>query len=519
MKTLIPVLFFLLLSIVFNFSSPNIPDPDSFYHIAHAKIYRTEGITFKEFPWTQFSTIKQYSADLWYGFHILLIPFSYFSGTLGIKLAGVLLTFFVLHSLFFVLKKLNVVYSGLWTFLAFVSAPNILNRLLMMRPHLLSLALIILIFYYLTHHKNQVTHTLSIRSYAQCMIIFTLSFLVSWIHLSLVWIPVMVFGIVFLIKLIIEKTWFWREGLVLLAGSITGWLARPNPIGAIKLAYIQVIELMLQKQQEVTLLFGREIFPLALQTLFQNFSAFVILWFFAIVVLILLIKKHTNILENVGMLSSGIISIIFFILTLTTARRSHDIWIPFGIIFIALVLSEALKLNKKNSLYYITIFITGLVTIFLTIYTPYKNSTSLKENAIKPTKFKEAALWLKENSQPKDIVFNVRWSDFPMLFYWNNKNYYIGGMDPIFQYSFDKNLYWKFHYISVDEVTKYTCATPACTKEMLVDTYTVLKNDFKAKYVFLEKQRNPLFYYYLESTPKHYAKKIDTLAEAVYEIK
>ncbi|MEK7564810.1 MAG: hypothetical protein AAB501_01060 [Patescibacteria group bacterium] len=518
-KLLIPIIFFLLVSIFFNFSSPNIPDPDSFYHITHAKIYRAEGLFITEFPWTQFSAIKQYSADLWYGFHILLIPFSFFSSTLGIKLAGVFLTFSVLYSLFFVLKKLNVIWPTLWAVLAFVSAPNIMNRLLMTRPHLLSLALTILLFYYLIQKEDQTANTVRWRSLSHCIAIIFTAFLISWIHISLIWTSFLIFGVIFLIKRIIEKIWLWRDGLILLAGAIIGWLLRPNPIGAIKLAYIQVVELMIQKQQEATLLFGREIFPLAPQTLFQNFSAFMILWFFAMVVLIILIKKHANILEDVRMWSSGIVSIIFFVLTLTTARRSHDIWIPFGIIFIALVLSEVFKLNKKNNLYYATVLITVSASLFLIIFTPYRNNISLKESAIEPNKFKEASLWLKDNSQAGDIVFNVRWSDFPMLFYWNNKNYHIGGMDPIFQYSYNPSLYWKFHYISADEVTKYTCPAPACTKEMLEDTYTVLKNDFKAKYVFLEKQRNPLFYYYLENTPEHYEKKKDTVSEAVYLVK
>ncbi|MDP3799846.1 MAG: hypothetical protein Q8Q90_00275 [bacterium] len=389
--------------------------------------------------------------------------------------------------------------------MAFVSAPNILNRLLMMRPHLLSLGLLLLLFYFLLKKNDK--------------LILVASFFIAWVHLSLSWVSILILGVVLLVQLIIERKLYWPSALYTLVGTFLGWLARPNPLGAIKLAYIQVVELMLQKQQEATLLFGREIFPLAPQTLFQNFLAFMILWFFAILVFVILSKKHPYILENVRMWSFGIMSIIFFVLTLTTARRSHDIWIPFGVIFIALVLSEILKQTRRNNLYYSTILITSLVTLFLTIYTPYKNNISLKENAIEPNKFKEAALWLKENSQEKDIVFNVRWSDFPMLFYWNQKNYYIGGMDPIFQYSFSQNLYWKFHYISADEVTKYTCATPACTKEMLEDTYTVLKNDFKAKYVFLEKQRNPLFYYYLENTPQNYEKKIDTKSEAVYLIK
>ena len=217
-------------------------------------------MTFSEFPWTQFSAIKQYSADIWYGFHILLIPFSLFTSTLGIKIAGVFLTFAVLYSLFFVLKKLDVIWPIFWAFLAFVSAPNIMNRLLMMRPHLLSLVLTILLFYYLTLNNKTDASIPRARSRSRYISIFIISALISWVHISLVWVPMLIFGIIFIIKRIIEKAWAWCDGLILLAGSLIGWLIRPNPIGAIKLAYIQVVELMIQKQQEATLLFEGKFF-------------------------------------------------------------------------------------------------------------------------------------------------------------------------------------------------------------------------------------------------------------------
>ena len=57
-----------------------------------------------------------------------------------------------------------------------------------------------------------------------------------------------------------------------------------------------------------------------------------------------------------------------------------------------------------------------------------------------------------------------------------------------------------------------------CTAAMLEDTHTVLVRDFKAKYIVLEKQRNPLVYYYLENDPG-YEKKMDTKREALYLIK
>ena len=77
------------LAVILQFSTSNAFDTDSLYHIKHSFLYRTEGIFSGAFPWTQYSVISTYAADLWYGFHILTLPLSWFSdlGT-GIKLAA-----------------------------------------------------------------------------------------------------------------------------------------------------------------------------------------------------------------------------------------------------------------------------------------------------------------------------------------------------------------------------------------------------------------------------------------------
>ena len=495
-------IIFFILSAVFQFSSPNIPDPDSFYHLRHAEIYKEQGIFTTDFPWVQYSVISQLKSDLWYGFHILLIPFTYLNPITDIKIAGVFLTALALFIFYLVLKRHNVPWPFLWTIFLFVSSPNTLNRLLMVRPHTLTLALSLLILSLLIKGKNWQ--------------IILVGFLFSWAHLSLVWIPILI-GMVILI---ISRT---KPNIIkltyLLGGILMGWLARPNPLGAIKLAYIQVVQLMLEKQKNIPLLFGRELFPLAPRTLFENFTPLMLVWITAIVVIIFCVlrRRHMDQPTKIMIWSSLSLSIIFFLMAVLVARRSYDFWGLFVIIFAALVffvINASSHNVAKNIFGVIFIVILG----FLIFYSPIKNARSLRENAVKPDLYQEISLWLKNNSQPGDIVFNVRWSDFPMLFYWNQNNYYIGGMDPIFQYAYNPTLYWKFHYISNDDVTKKTCPAIACTISMLEDTHAVLLRDFKAKYIVLEKQRNPLVYYYLENDPG-YEKKLDTKREALYLIK
>lgn len=502
------ILFYAALAAVFHLISPNIADPDGFYHLRHAGLYLQNGIFSSDFPWTQFSVIRIYATDLWYGFHIILMPFAALS-RYGLKITSIFLTFVTFLGLWFLFKKNKVKWPALWPVFVFVSGPNIMDRLLMLRPHNLSMLLGALILPFFVYGLAAWPFLI-------------LGFLMAWIHLSLIWVGFLTGGAVFLAKGLFEKKWEWSKAGLFTAGAILGWLARPQPFNALKLVYVQVFELMKVKQQTATLLFGSELFPFTAQHLFENFSGFMLIWLFSAGVFVWLYRKYfssSNGALKTLLFSNLILSVMFFIMTVAVARRSHDFWVIFGGMFIALVFTSVLNQNKfvgvKNSLS----MVLALVFMFLLFFTPYRNSITLKDRGTPPDQFKTAALWLKDNSNAGDIVFNTHWSDFPMLFYWNQKNYYIGGMDPIFQYAYNPSLYWKFHYLSADIVTLKTCGAAACTLEMLEDTYGVLKNEFKAKYVFLEKIRNPAFYSYLEVSTDRYEKKLDTGAEAVYFIK
>ena len=140
-----------------------------------------------------------------------------------------------------------------------------------------------------------------------------------------------------------------------------------------------------------------------------------------------------------------------------------------------------------------------------------------------PTKFKESALWLKENTKERDIVFYLNWGYFPFLFFWNQSNYYINGMDPVFLLKYDKKLYWKLYNMAVNEDDKklywkldnrsvsdmggITCGydPKQCGPENIETVSDVLKNDFHASYVFAEinKQR---FSSYLEEDIENFEK-------------
>jgi hypothetical protein len=122
---------------------------------------------------------------------------------------------------------------------------------------------------------------------------------------------------------------------------------------------------------------------------------------------------------------------------------------------------------------------------------------AIMDGGFDPRKFQAVGEWLAQHASPGAIVFNVNWDRFGELFFWDPQNYYINGMDPIFEYAYDPHLCWKNRYYELDTVDEYTCGDYPCSDEQVARTYDALKHDFHASYVVLEAERNPKLNQYL----------------------
>lgn len=492
------VVLFLILSSVFHFYSQNIADLDSFYYLGLAKLYRTAGLFHTEFSWIEHSAIKD--SSLWYGFGAFLIPFSFFENpAIGIKFAGILLTATLLISYYFVAKKSRFKIPLFWPFLLLFAAPNTMYHLLMVRPQTISIILVPLFFFFLIEGNFW-------------KVVLT-AFGIAWFHLNFAWLPVFILIVTAAVKLATERKFHWKIAAGGIIGVLAGWLLRPNPMAAAKLFYIQVLQQILEKQGGLPLLFGKENLPLPFSTLFQNFSPFLLLWIPAIVILVFALKRMPPNKKTLA-ISNIILSLTFLGLTMLVARRAYDFLVIFGVFSIA----TAFNYLEGRSAGQATKLILASLFVFMIFYSGYKTANGLNESGYPPDYLKDAALWLKDNSNPADVVFNIHWSNFSLLFFWDQKNHYVAGLDPIFQYAYNSSLYWQFHYLSADAVTQKTCGAVECTREMLEDTYQVLVRDFNARYVLLEKDKNPAVNYFLKNDP-HFENKFETKNEAVYEIK
>jgi len=180
-------------------------------------------------------------------------------------------------------------------------------------------------------------------------------------------------------------------------------------------------------------------------------------------------------------------------------------------LFIGLVFSRFLYQKQAARIALVCILILAAV------YSFSQRSAFVNSKPWDFQRFAGVARWIESNSRPGDIVVNVGWDDFPELFFWNSKNFYVGGMDPIFQYAYDRKRYWAVHHLFTGKMARFTCGAPVCEGNNLETTYKVLKEDFRARYVFLVKPSDARLYQYLSSDSR-FVLRSENSSAAVFEI-
>ena len=504
------IILFSTLSSLVVFSTDRIFDYDSLYHIRHAWLYRTEGLSFSDFPWLQFSSIGELKSDIWYGFHLFLLPFTFFPDFIfSIRLSSVVLAVFFLLSFYLILKRLPVKYPLFFTVLLYFSSGDFLFRINMCRPHIFSFIFSLFLLFSLSSGLFWWS--------------FLFSFFLAFFHVSLFWLSFLVFSVVFIFKLWLSKKIFLSDFFSVFLGSVAGLFLRPNPLGSLKLAYIQIFDLILAKRAGIPLKFGRELLPLSSSDIIFQFLPLAAIFFFSIFLFINLARNEKffslAVEEKIFLFSSSFLSFVFLLLSFFVARRSADflsifLLLSFSILF-SLWLKDVFK-KTKNKRFKIIIFSASLIFLLISAARSIYVVSLFEKNSDSPDKFKEISLWLKDNTKPGEIVYNSYWDNFPNLFFWNWQNYYRGGMDPIFQYSFSQDLFWKNYFIAY-RGAPYTCGKIRCTESEVEDASLVLKRDFHASYIILEYRRSPNFIKVADSSP-NFEKVFSTPTEVVYKI-
>lgn len=488
--------FFLLL----QFFTPNLFGNDTFYHIKCADLIKSGGII-KDFPWLKFTILhnSQY-IDHHLLFHFFLVPFLSLGLIAGPKIACALSASLIFALFFLFLDSQKIKAKFLWTvILLFGSYPFIL-RLNLIRAQDFSLVFLISGLYFIFKRKY---FWLSI-----------ISFFYVWLYGGFVLLPFLALLYSLIFYLCSKKGNSLFVFLSSFLGTILGLVINPYfP----KNIYFLLVQIFKVSFSPVSIPKGAEWYPLEFSSVLGFLIPFLLFVASIASVLIFYVKRisietrpkqvwDSNISpawspqlveEKKGEIQKiyflGLASIVMFIATILS-QRFIEYFIPLSILFSAFsfdyylkhinlpdfsrVLDSPLKWGKlikdKASLVLLGLFVFVLTFFILNV----QKSTKTLASTSPYNKYKEASQWLAQNTPKGSIVFNVNWGDFPQLFFWNDHNYYVVGLDPTFMYEYNKYLYEK--WVSIQK------------GENLDKAAQIIREDFDSEYIFLSERNKEL---------------------------
>ena len=441
--------FGLFLALV-QFSTPDLPDNDGYYHIKLAYLMRTEGLK-PAFPYLPLSILNPREFyDHHFLFHVALIPFTFGDLRLGGKLAAVIFASLAFLSAWNLLKNQRVPYAALWALGLVAISEAFIYRMSITRAQSLSLAVLLLGLDWLLRRK----HT---------RLIF-LGFLYVWLYDAF---PLLVIfaGAYVLAHWITERRLDLRPLLYTSLGIGLGLLINPYFPHNIVFAVQHILPKLVETTQVSV---GNEWYPYTTAQLLEN-SPLALAAFISGALALGLSGKRIDLRTLV---SFGLACL--FGLMLLQSRRFIEYFPPFARLFAAFawtpLFQAQAETQRRPLLRYLPAFALALALIPGAWITFTAARDSLQ--TAKPYQtYAGASAWLAANTPAGARVFQTDWDDFPRLFFYNTHNTYLIGLDPTYMSIYDPVLYEQWVLITQGEVVRPSIS---------------IRGDFGARYILTD---------------------------------
>jgi hypothetical protein len=484
-----------------------VTDTDGYYHLRHAWVYRTAGLLHSDFPWTQQSVIHKFGGDLWYGFHLLLVPLTWLTDLVqAIHVGAFAVTCGALVLFYLALKRLDATMPLGWAVALAVASADLAFRLTMLRPHALSLGLVLLLYALLAAPPKPNDAPPS----REWLPLLALSALLAWLHLALVWIPILVLVVVAALTLLLERRLVPLPRMLgLLGGLLVGWFVRPAPLGAARLAWIQVVEFQRAKGLGAIQV-GHELQPLDAATFVAQLLPLALV---AAIGVVIAFASSPAPAQRARLWSAFLLAAGFLTLAFASARRATEFFVGFALLFVAQVATALVQpaqptprrkhapaaASSTTRTAVTVLLVVGIAFGALRSWPVMREYKRLVTYHFAPERMRDTGAWLAEHATGQ-VVLNVRWDRFGQLFFWNPKSYYINGMDPIFEYAFDPRIHGINFLLAADAVDAF--ATEEGRRRMHIDKdlRRLVLEDFGSKFLVTERTLTPKLVQLLSAT-------------------
>lgn len=471
---------------------------DHFFHFKYAYLLRTQGFRINNhFDWLYLT--EYVSKNLYYKtslFQIALIPFTYIKNLeIGLKINDIFWASLVLGIIYYSFRKLKVSYAFLLMLFLIVFNFSIM-RLLAGRAFILALGLIFPLIYFAIQKKYYK--------------FFIVSLIYVFWHSSTFFMP-------FIIAVIVEVSRYMSFKKFSFKGIGGGLFSMFLASLYFSLhSLINMFSFFKEIGSKVVLGEGIEIYKKDIFQIVSISELFMFVLFISSASVLLIYVSNRNMAEEERpkILVTVYVAFLFLLMSLAGTILINGRFMDYygiGVVFLAGSCISYLKQKKIDIDRSLRNFLLGGTLAFLLIigtntFINIKRAVYL--NDITPTKL--VAKWISSKSSNKEKVYLYNWGDFPVVFFYNDKNIYSMGMEPRGLYEYDQNLYWKWYNIfnrgiycdenrdCEDKAEEFANSLKnadedqkkSINKENSRKIVESIKNDFGAKYVIVSDSNN-----------------------------
>lgn len=472
---------------------------DVYQYLRFSSVWLEHGWSMvKSMPWLPYSFPGNTFSDLWLLFHFYLLPFSWLPQPFGGKIATFILELGILGSFYLVLREyVSNKYLRLFALIItpFALSSDFLFRLLLTRAHLFNIIFVLLLILFIKK-KNTIG-------------LVIVSGLFAFNNVAAILVIPILFTHVFA-DLILRKQISLKIILAIISGYMIGLLIHPNLVSNFVLTVQQIYgDLFLARNIGTPV--GSEMYPYSLRDFFSvNLFASVLFFLSCAYAFKGLIKKNIS-SDQLWLFS---MAVVFFVMTVHS-KRFVEYWVPItSLVFMVFFSEKISKLNWRNfwELIMGSWQFKSFAIFMLGIFMYAGVSTIVKVNSYLDVgysydSFQGAGEWLRTATNQNEIVFNVDWDAFPQLLFWDDKNRYVVGMDPMF-------LFWNnpvrfTDWLNIAEDHRKFLSQKSLAK--------ILKNDFQARFIVLDIDNHPNLYNHLMSEPEFFMEMFNDGRVAIFE--
>ena len=417
-------------------ASPNIIGIDGYYHIKFAWLMRQDGLRL-EFPWLPLTILNpQDFTDHHLLYHVLLVPFTFLDLREGAKLAGLVFSSLAVFATYWLMTRLRIRYAPVWLVVLLGSSEWFLARESMTRRQSVSLTLLLLATYLLVEGRFRWLLPLA-SAYA-------------WLYDGFI-LLLAVAGLGFGARLIADRRPAWPVLGWTVLGLGLALVFNPYFPNDVRFTYLHLLPKVIP-ESEVQV--GSEWYPYTLPILLETSWLALLLLPLG---LLPAVRAPRRVLSDRTALFLAGLAVLFLALYLRS-RRFVEIQPPFAVLFcsyawtryfpaVGVVGLLARSPRRARVGLAVGAFVALGAQTWMTIQHAQENVAVGRHF----TTFEAASLWVQQNSQPGERVYQTDWDVFPELFFYNTSNTYTIGLDPTYLFLADPQLYRQWNIIGHGE--------------------------------------------------------------------